>query len=66
MIICTAGGMTAATVRQLIEQREPRAAALAAPDWELYDLPTGHWAMFSLPDGVADLPHRIATTNPAT
>jgi pimeloyl-ACP methyl ester carboxylesterase len=60
MIICTAGGMSAATVRQLIEQGDPRVATLAAPHWELYELPTGHWPMFSLPDGVADLLHRIS------
>jgi pimeloyl-ACP methyl ester carboxylesterase len=66
MIICTAGGMSAAMVRQLIEQGDPRAAALAAPDWELYELPTGHWAMFSSPVDLAKLLHHIATTSPAT
>jgi hypothetical protein len=66
MIICTAGGMTAATMRQLIEQGDPRAAALAASDWEFYELATGHWSMFSSPAELAELLHDIATTGAAT
>jgi hypothetical protein len=49
----------------MVEQGDPRAAALAGPDWELYELPTGHWAMFSLSEGLAELLARIAA-RPAT
>jgi pimeloyl-ACP methyl ester carboxylesterase len=66
MIVCTAGGMTAATLRELIARGDPRAAVLAAPDWELYELATGHWPMFSSPIELADLLHRIAATRPVT
>lgn len=65
-IVCTAGGMSAALLRELIAQGDPRAAALAAPDWELYELATGHWSMFSSPVELADLLHGIATTSPIT
>jgi pimeloyl-ACP methyl ester carboxylesterase len=60
MAICTAGGLSAAVVRELVAQGDPRAAPFADPDWELYDLPTGHWAMFSDPEELAALLHRIA------
>jgi pimeloyl-ACP methyl ester carboxylesterase len=60
-IFCTAGGLDAARVRALVAQGDPRAAAFAGEDWELHDLPTGHWAMFSLPGALAELLHRIAT-----
>jgi pimeloyl-ACP methyl ester carboxylesterase len=59
-IFCTAGGIDVATLRELIAQNDPRAAAFAASDWELYDLPTGHWAMLSLPGPLADLLRGIA------
>jgi pimeloyl-ACP methyl ester carboxylesterase len=59
-ILCTAGGIDAATVRELVAQGDPRAAAFTDDGWELYDLPTGHWAMFSLPGPLADLLHDIA------
>jgi pimeloyl-ACP methyl ester carboxylesterase len=64
MIVCTAGGMTVAMLRELIAQGDPRAAALDAPDWELYELATGHWPMFSSPVELAELLHRVATTRP--
>lgn len=54
------GGMSVAMLRELIDQGDPRAAAFADPDWELYDLPTGHWALFSAPDALADVLHRVA------
>ena len=59
-IFCAAGGIDVAVLRELIEQGDPRAAAFADSDWELYDRPTGHWAMLSLPGPLADLLHRIA------
>jgi pimeloyl-ACP methyl ester carboxylesterase len=60
MVLCTAGGITAAMLRELIAQGDPRAAAISAPDWELYELATGHWSMFSSPVELADLLHRLA------
>jgi hypothetical protein len=52
--------MSVALLRELIEQRDPRAAVFADADWELHELPTGHWAMLSLPDHLAELLHQIA------
>ena len=34
---------------------------LADPDWDLRELATGHWAMFSAPDYVAETLHEIAS-----
>jgi pimeloyl-ACP methyl ester carboxylesterase len=58
------GGVNLALLRDLIEQGDPRAAVFADPDWELHELPTGHWAMFSLPDPLAGILHDIASTPP--
>ena len=60
MVVCTAGGLNAATVRELAAQGDPRAAPFADPDWELYDMPGGHWPMFSAPAELAELLGRIA------
>ena len=59
-VFCTEGGITVATIRALLEQGDPRAALFADPDWDLRELPTGHWAMFSAPDQVAETLHDIA------
>ena len=59
-IFASEGGIDVATVRRLIEEGDPRAAVFAGTDWELHELPTGHWAMFSLPALLADLLHAIA------
>jgi pimeloyl-ACP methyl ester carboxylesterase len=59
-IFCTAGGIDVASLRELIARGDPRAATFADNDWELHDLPTGHWAMFSLPGPLADLLDGIA------
>ena len=58
-IFAAAGGMTVAALRDLIAQGDPRAALFADPDWELHELPTGHWAMFSAPEALADLLHEV-------
>ncbi len=60
VIFCTAGGITVAAVKQLIAHGDPRAGPFADPDWDLRELPTGHWAMFSAPDQVAETLHQIA------
>ena len=52
--------MSLALLRELIAQHDPRADAFADPSWELHELPTGHWAMFSLPGPLAELLDRIA------
>ena len=52
--------MSLAVLRELIEQHDPRADVFADPSWELHELPTGHWAMFSLPGPLAELIGQIA------
>src|SRR3954447_5793807 len=52
-VFCAGGGMSVGAVRDLMDQGDPRAALFADPDWELHDLPTGHWAMFSAPAATA-------------
>ena len=61
-IFCSEGGMSLALLRELIEQHDPRAAPFAGADWQLHELATGHWAMFSLPGPLAELLHRVAST----
>jgi pimeloyl-ACP methyl ester carboxylesterase len=58
-ILCSAGGLDLATARGLIAAGDARLSAFAAEDWELHELPTGHWAMLSLPGPLADLLHRL-------
>lgn len=59
VIFCTASGTTVAAISEMIAQGDPRAAPFADPDWDLRELPTGHWPMFSAPDQVAELLHNI-------
>jgi pimeloyl-ACP methyl ester carboxylesterase len=42
-------------VRKFIAEGHPWFAELAEPGWELAELPTGHWPMFSRPGDLADL-----------
>jgi pimeloyl-ACP methyl ester carboxylesterase len=44
-----------AMIRQLAGDGVPMFAALAEPGWELLELPTGHWPMFSRPADLAEL-----------
>jgi pimeloyl-ACP methyl ester carboxylesterase len=61
-IFCSAGGgMSVEAVRGLIAEGDPRAEIFAAPDWELHEIETGHWAMWSAPEELAGLLHDIAT-----
>jgi pimeloyl-ACP methyl ester carboxylesterase len=60
-VFCADGGTELATLRGLIARGDPRAAAFADPDWELHELPTGHWPMFSMPVALAELLHEIAS-----
>jgi pimeloyl-ACP methyl ester carboxylesterase len=59
-IFGSAGGMSLELLRGLMEQGDPRAALFAGEDWELHELPTGHWVMLSLPGPLAELLHGIA------
>jgi pimeloyl-ACP methyl ester carboxylesterase len=60
-VFCSDGGPDVAGVRRLIADGDARAAAFAAPDWELHELATGHWPMFSQPAALADLLHDLCT-----
>ncbi len=59
-IFCTEGGITVAAIRALLERGDPRAALFSDPDWDLRELATGHWAMFSAPEQVAEMLHDLA------
>jgi pimeloyl-ACP methyl ester carboxylesterase len=59
-IFGSAGGMSLELLRGLVAQGDAGAMAFAADDWELYELPTGHWVMLSLPGPLAELLHGIA------
>jgi pimeloyl-ACP methyl ester carboxylesterase len=63
-VLCSDGGVDLARLQVLIEQGDARAAVFADPGWELHELPTGHWPMFSLPVRLAGLLHDIATKPP--
>jgi pimeloyl-ACP methyl ester carboxylesterase len=60
-IFCSDGGMSLAVLRELLANDDPRAALFGDPDWELHELATGHWSMFSAPQALAELLHRIAS-----
>ncbi len=59
-ILCSDGGLDLETARARVASGDRRPAAFAGPGWELHELPTGHWPMFSLPGQLADLLHRLA------
>lgn len=59
-VFASAGGMSLALLRELSEAGDPRAALFAGDDWELHELPSGHWLMLSVPGPLSDLLHRIA------
>jgi pimeloyl-ACP methyl ester carboxylesterase len=59
-IFCSANGMSVELLRELISKGDPRAAPFSGEGWQLQQLDTGHWAMFSEPDALSALLHRIA------
>ncbi len=65
-ILCTEGGLSIASLRRRVAQGDPLAVMLGAGEWldaakwTLHELPTGHWAMFSMPEALADLLKNIA------
>jgi pimeloyl-ACP methyl ester carboxylesterase len=54
------GGMGSESLRKLLAEGDARASVFAGEDWELHELPTGHWPMFSAPGELAELLHLIA------
>jgi pimeloyl-ACP methyl ester carboxylesterase len=63
-IFGSAGGVDLEQLRALISNEDARAGAFADADWELHELPTGHWAMFSLPGALAALLHHVCADGP--
>jgi len=65
-IMCTDGGLSTDVLRQLVTHGDPLAKMLGAAEWldparwELHELPTGHWAMLTMPEALADLLHLVA------
>jgi pimeloyl-ACP methyl ester carboxylesterase len=59
-VFCAGGGIDTAKVKELIAEGDARAEVFADEGWELFDLPGGHWPMFSLPSSLAYLLHEIA------
>jgi pimeloyl-ACP methyl ester carboxylesterase len=57
---CTAGGIDVALLQYMLEQGDRRALVFSAPDWELHEIATGHWPMFSEPEITAELLGEIA------
>ncbi|WP_042376686.1 alpha/beta fold hydrolase [Streptacidiphilus melanogenes] len=47
-------------VRTLIAAGHPWFASLGGPEWDLLELPTGHWPMFSRPDATARVLAEVA------
>ncbi len=59
-IVCSESLISLDQLRALIASGNPQFQALAGPDWQFHELPTGHWPMFSTPDALADLLHSLA------
>jgi pimeloyl-ACP methyl ester carboxylesterase len=59
-VFCTAGGVDIELLQHMHEQGDRRAQVFAAEDWELHEIATGHWAMFSEPELSAELLGEIA------
>ena len=47
--------LTVEEVQGLIDAYPQVTSALAAPGWQVIELPTGHWPMFSVPRELAEL-----------
>ncbi len=59
-IVCSRSFISLDQLRAQIASDNPHFQALAGPDWQFHELPTGHWPMFSTPDALADLLHALA------
>lgn len=60
-ILCADGGIGVERLRELAARGDRRAAIFADSDWELHELPTGHWPMLSEPARLADLLCELAS-----
>jgi pimeloyl-ACP methyl ester carboxylesterase len=47
--------MTVAEVQQMVDKYPAMCSELAKPGWQVVELPTGHWPMFSRPRELAEL-----------
>lgn len=52
--------LTIAEVKGMIDSYPEFLSELAKPDWEMVELPTGHWPMFSRPRDLAELLGKFA------
>jgi pimeloyl-ACP methyl ester carboxylesterase len=52
VILCS---MTAAEAQELVEAYPRVTSTLAEPGWQVLELPTGHWPMFSKPKELAEM-----------
>jgi len=65
-ILCTQGGLSIAALHQLVAEGDSLAMMLGANEWldpakwTLSELATGHWAMFSMHEDLAQLLHDVA------
>jgi pimeloyl-ACP methyl ester carboxylesterase len=60
-IFCADRGIDLEHLRELIALGDQRAAIFADADWELHELPTGHWPMLSEPSGLVDVLCELAS-----
>jgi pimeloyl-ACP methyl ester carboxylesterase len=51
-ILCS---FSLAQVKEMIASGHPLFRGVAGPEWRFVELPTGHWPMFSRPEGLAEL-----------
>ncbi|TMI71981.1 MAG: alpha/beta hydrolase [Bacillati bacterium ANGP1] len=51
-VLCS---LSLSEVQEMIASGPPWARELSGPQWRFFELPTGHWPMFSRPDDVARL-----------
>ena len=59
MIWCS---LTPAEVQAMIAAYPAQCSTLAEPGWQVLELPTGHWPMFSRPRELAELLASLAGT----
>ena len=58
-ILCSA---SLAEVQEMMTSGPPWVRELAGPQWRFFELPTGHWPMFSRPDDVARLLDKLTAS----
>ncbi|WP_406456941.1 dienelactone hydrolase family protein [Streptomyces sp. NBC_00876] len=59
-VLCNANGSSIELVQQQVDFGNPALLPLADPRISFFELPTGHWPMLSLPDGLAEVLLRAA------